>query len=69
MKSELSGNFEDLALMSIESLPSMLATTMYEAMKDAGTDEQVLIQALIPYPNAIISQISTAYKTSNCAII
>lgn len=55
--------------MSIESLPSMLATTMYEAMKDAGTDEQVLIQALIPYPNAIISQISTAYKTSNCAII
>ena len=65
MKSELSGKFEDLVLLSLESLPSMLATTMYKAMKGAGTDEKVLIQALIPYPNAIISQIATAYRTSN----
>ena len=50
--------------MSIETLPSMLATTMYKAMEGTGTEEQILIQALIPYPNSIISQISQAYKTS-----
>lgn len=42
----------------------MLATTMYEAMKGAGTDEQLLIQALVPYPNAIVGEISKAYHTS-----
>lgn len=50
--------------MSLESLPGMLATTMYEAMKGAGTDEQLLIQALVPYPNAIVGEISKAYHTS-----
>ncbi|VDM15716.1 unnamed protein product [Hydatigera taeniaeformis] len=63
LKSELSGKFEDLVLLSLESLPGMLATTMYEAMKGAGTNEQLLIQALVPYSNAIVGEVSKAYHT------
>ncbi|KAL5969575.1 Annexin A11 [Taenia solium] len=63
LKSELSGKFEDLVLLSLESLPGMLATTIYQAVKGVGTDEQLLIQALVPYPNSIVGEISKAYHT------
>nr|CDS26802.2 annexin [Hymenolepis microstoma] len=62
LKSELSGRFEDLVLLSIGTLPEMLATTIYEAVKGSGTDEQLLIQAIIPYSNSIIRGIAPAYQ-------
>ncbi|KAH9284415.1 Annexin B11 [Echinococcus granulosus] len=62
LKSELSGKFEELVLLSLETLPEMLATTMYDAMKGAGTDERLLIQALVPYSNAIVGEIPKAYN-------
>ena len=51
--------------MSIETLPGMLAASLFQAMNNSGTDEQVILQALIPYPNAVISQIGPIYKKSN----
>lgn len=62
LKSELSGKFEDLVLLSIGTLSEMLATTIYKAVKGAGTHEQLLIQAIIPYSNPIIRGIAPAYQ-------
>ncbi|KAM7535549.1 hypothetical protein Aperf_G00000090445 [Anoplocephala perfoliata] len=62
LKSELSGKFEDLVLLSIASIPEMLATTIHQAVKGAGTDEQLLIQAIMPYSNQIVGGIPAAYQ-------
>ncbi|KAM7536173.1 hypothetical protein Aperf_G00000090386 [Anoplocephala perfoliata] len=62
LKSELSGKFEDLVLLSIASISEMLAITINQAVKGAGTDEQLLIQAIMPYSNQIIRGIPAAYQ-------
>ncbi|VDD78072.1 unnamed protein product [Mesocestoides corti] len=68
LKSELSGKFEDVVLASIMDLPTMLATSLYNAMKGAGTKEWVLIQVLVPYSNAIVKATVEAYHKSNYAL-
>lgn len=40
----------------------MLATSIYKSVKGAGTNEQLLIQAVIPYPNSVIRGIAPAYQ-------
>ncbi|VUZ48274.1 unnamed protein product [Hymenolepis diminuta] len=62
LKSELSGKFEDLVLLSIGTLSEMLATSIYKSVRGAGTNEQLLIQAVIPYPNSVIRGIAPAYQ-------
>ena len=64
LKSELSGRFEDLILLCINTQAGALATSAYRAMKGAGTDEKLLMQCIIPYPNNIIHEMGTIYKQS-----
>lgn len=65
LKSELSGNFEDVVLASLQEVPEMKASALRKAMKGAGTSERVLIQVLAVASNAEIQQIKQAYQTSN----
>ncbi|VUZ48271.1 unnamed protein product [Hymenolepis diminuta] len=62
LKSELSGKFERIVLLSLKGLPGLLATSMYNAVSGAGTDETVLLQCIIPYQNAIIKETVTIYN-------
>ncbi|KAM3172397.1 hypothetical protein ACTXT7_014624 [Hymenolepis weldensis] len=62
LRSELSGKFEDLVLLSIGTISEMLATSIYKSVKGAGTNEQLLIQAVIPYPNSVIRGVAPAYQ-------
>ncbi len=61
LKGELSGKFEDVVLLSMMDLPTMLATSLYNAMEGAGTKEMALIQVLVPFSNTIIQQTVQAY--------
>ncbi|KAM3175727.1 hypothetical protein ACTXT7_007932 [Hymenolepis weldensis] len=62
LKSELSGNFEDVVLASLQEVPEMKASALRKAMKGAGTDEPVLVQVISVASNHEIQQIKQAYK-------
>lgn len=40
----------------------MLASSIREAMSHSGINGQILIQALVPYSNAVIKQTIAAYE-------
>ncbi|XP_062523216.1 annexin-B12-like [Corticium candelabrum] len=61
LKSELSGNLEDMILALLWPKAEYDAFSLRTAMKGAGTDEEVLIEILASRSNAEIHQIKAAY--------
>uniref|UniRef100_A0AAQ4PN29 Annexin n=1 Tax=Gasterosteus aculeatus aculeatus TaxID=481459 RepID=A0AAQ4PN29_GASAC len=62
LKSELTGNFENLVLAMIKSPSHFDASELREAIKGAGTDEACLIEILSSRSNAEICEITRIYK-------
>lgn len=76
LKSELTGNFEDVVLASLLEVPEMKASFLRKAMKGAGTDERVLVQVISVASNQEILQLKQAYKdcefniiSASCAVL
>lgn len=63
LKSEISGNFENLVLALLETPVNYDARELKDAIKGAGTDEGALIEILCSRSNAQILAIKQAYKT------
>lgn len=62
LKSELTGNFEDLVLNMLKSPAQLDAYELKEAIAGAGTDESCLIEILSSRSNAEIREITRVYK-------
>uniref|UniRef100_A0A7N5ZRZ1 Annexin n=1 Tax=Anabas testudineus TaxID=64144 RepID=A0A7N5ZRZ1_ANATE len=62
LKSELTGNFENLVLAMMMSPSHFDASELREAIKGAGTDEACLIEILSSRSNAEIQEINRIYK-------
>uniref|UniRef100_A0A674N288 Annexin n=1 Tax=Takifugu rubripes TaxID=31033 RepID=A0A674N288_TAKRU len=62
LKSELTGNFENLVLSMLMSPAHFDASELREAIKGAGTDEACLIEILSSRSNAEIQEINRIYK-------
>ncbi|KAM9816650.1 annexin A11b [Neosynchiropus ocellatus] len=62
LKSELTGNFEKVALAMLKSPAHFDASECREAIKGAGTDEACLIEILSSRSNAEIHEITKIYK-------
>ncbi|XP_061822569.1 annexin A4-like isoform X2 [Nerophis lumbriciformis] len=63
IKSELTGNFENLVLSMLMSPTRFDASELREAIKGAGTDEACLIEILSSRSNAEIREMSSIYKS------
>nr|UZN72723.1 annexin B12 [Taenia hydatigena] len=63
LKRELTGNFEDVVLASLQEVAEMKACALRKAMKGAGTKEHVLIQVIAVASNSELQQIKHAYQT------
>uniref|UniRef100_H2LYB4 Annexin n=1 Tax=Oryzias latipes TaxID=8090 RepID=H2LYB4_ORYLA len=62
LKSELTGNFEDLVVAMLKTPTQFDASELREAIKGAGTDEACLIEILSSRSNAEIIEINKVYK-------
>ncbi|KAM9462746.1 annexin A4-like [Clarias gariepinus] len=62
LKSEISGNFEDLVLAMLKSPCEYDAYELHHAIAGAGTDEACLIEILSSRNNAEIQEINRIYK-------
>lgn len=62
LKSELSGDFEDVILGLMDTPAMFDARCLKRAMKGAGTDEDAILEILCARSNAEIAAIKKAYK-------
>ncbi|XP_056433108.1 annexin A11b [Gadus chalcogrammus] len=62
LKSELTGNFENLVIATLMKPSVFDAAELREAIKGAGTDEACLIEILSSRTNAEIGEINQVYK-------
>lgn len=68
LKSETSGNFENLLVAMLTPLPQLYAKHIRDAISGIGTDEEVLIEVLCTKSNSEIRTIRAAYESEygNC---
>ncbi|VDN29197.1 unnamed protein product [Dibothriocephalus latus] len=64
LDSELSGNFRRAVLYSFYDMAHVNARACYQAVKGAGTDEQVLIDVICTSTNEEIEALKKAYMDS-----
>ncbi|XP_060748879.1 annexin A4-like isoform X2 [Tachysurus vachellii] len=62
IKSEISGNFENLVLAMLKSPGQFDASELHDAISGAGTDEPCLIEILSSRSNSEIQEINRIYK-------
>lgn len=62
LKSELTGNFENVIIALMTPLDEFLAQEIKRAIKGIGTDENILIEILCTRSNAEINAIKAAYE-------
>ncbi|KAM3182542.1 hypothetical protein ACTXT7_012155 [Hymenolepis weldensis] len=55
-------NFEVLVVLSLESLQDTIAFALNEYIKGLDTDENILIQGIVPYPNSFIREVVKSYR-------
>jgi annexin A7/11 len=63
IKSEVSGNFEDLTVALLKTPVEFDAEELRDAMQGAGTDEKALIEILCTRTNKEIHEIKAMYKS------
>ncbi|XP_022193541.2 annexin B11 isoform X2 [Nilaparvata lugens] len=63
LKSELSGNFEDLVVALMTPISSLLARDLNKAVSCIGTEEETIIEILCTATNHEIYAIRTAYQS------
>uniref|UniRef100_A0A8C6PFN7 Annexin n=1 Tax=Nothobranchius furzeri TaxID=105023 RepID=A0A8C6PFN7_NOTFU len=64
LKSELTGDFEDLVIAMLKTPSQFDASELRAAIKGAGTDEACLIEILSSRSNAEILEINRVYKSA-----
>ena len=62
LKSELGGNFENLVVSLFVPSIDLKAMALREAMKGAGTDEEALIEVLVPQNNQEMQAVVEKFK-------
>lgn len=68
MKSELGGKFELAILWSFYDRAELNAAALHDAMKGAGTDEDMLIDVICTASNKKMQAIKAAYRRSKCHV-
>lgn len=67
LKSELSGNFEDLIVALMTPTVEYQAKELHHAMSGVGTNENTLVELLCSATNQEIHSMQAAYERRECA--
>lgn len=67
LKSELSGNFEDLIVALMTPTVEYQAKELHHAMSGVGTNENTLVELLCSATNQEIHNMQAAYERRECA--